>query len=78
MLVEKIYHWIRRKFCKHRFRKHYDVANRKYICRCVNAEKQNSTTEHKHVAMRVIFMPCHMAKNWTYPAGGLTGYIPYR
>lgn len=43
-----------------------------------NAEKQNSTTKHKHVAMRVIFMPCHMAKNWTYPAGGLTGYIPYR
>lgn len=30
-----------------------------------NAEKQNSTTEHKHVAMRVIFMPCHMAINWT-------------
>lgn len=30
-----------------------------------NAEKQNSTTEHKHVAIRVIFMPCHMAINWT-------------
>ncbi len=43
-----------------------------------NAEKQNSTTEYKHVAIRVIFMPCHMVKNWTYPAGGLTGYIPYR
>ena len=70
MPVEKIYHWIRRKFCKHRFRNIFaDVQN---------AEKQNSTTEHKHVAMRVIFMPCHMAKNWTYPAGGLTGYIPYR
>lgn len=34
MLIEKIYRWIRRKFCKYRFQKHYDVANRKYICRC--------------------------------------------
>lgn len=43
-----------------------------------NAEKQNSMTEYKHVAIRVIFMPCHMAENWTYHAGGLTGYIPHR
>lgn len=35
MLVKKIYHWIRRKFCKHRFRKHYDVADRKiYLQMC--------------------------------------------
>lgn len=45
MLVEKIYHWIRRKFCKHRFRKHYDVANRKYICRCV---KCGETRQYDH------------------------------
>ena len=45
MLVEKIYHWIRRKFCKHRFRKHYDVADRKYICRCVRC---GETRQYDH------------------------------
>ena len=39
MIFEKIYLLIKQKFCKHRFRKHFDTHKREYICKCVKCGK---------------------------------------
>lgn len=39
MIFEKIYFLIKQKFCKHRFRKHFDTHKREYICKCVKCGK---------------------------------------
>ena len=39
VIFEKIYFLIKQKFCKHRFRKHFDTHKREYSCKCVKCGK---------------------------------------
>ena len=39
MLIERIILWIRQRFCRHKYKKHWNKKTKEYERRCVYCEK---------------------------------------